>query len=117
MAWERESHHMNLVEGEHLIRLVDKSAVDHTGQPHRYLIQIRMGEGPFEHKVGHNTVRIKLGGDLTVDENGALTDISGNVFDPREFEKTMIARLNAHSNKLRAYAKKHGAPELKAQKT
>ena len=116
MSWEREYHHMNLDEGEHRIGLIDRAVTARNGQPARYTIQIHMGSGAFEHKVGANTMRIKLGGDFTLDENSTLVDTSGNEFDPRAFEKKMIAELNSHHAKLRAYARKHNVPELKAAK-
>lgn len=113
MSWEREHHHMNLAEDEHLIRLVDRTVTTQKGEPMRYLIQIKIGEGPFEYAVGKHKIRVKLGGDFTVEEDGTIHDSEGTVFDPKDFEKTMIAKLNAHHRKLRAYAKKHGAPEYK----
>lgn len=107
---------MNLAEHEHTIRLVDPTAFDAEGQPHRHLLKIRMGAGAFDYQVGPNSVHIQLGGDFTVDENGTLTDSEGNVFDPRKFEQELVKQLNGHTAKLRSYAKKHGAPELKAAK-
>jgi hypothetical protein len=126
MSWEREFHHINLDESEHVIGLIERSVPTLTGDPSRYLIHIKMGEGPFEYQAGngigpdgkvqHNSIRIHLGGDLIVQPDGTLKDSEGTTFDPRDFEKQMIAKLNAHHAALRAYGKKHGAPELRLKK-
>ena len=113
MAWEREHHHIDLDRSEHKISLVDKSVLTTDGKPTRYLIHLLLGAPEFEYKVGHNTVRISLGGGLKVQPDGTLKDADGNVFDPRAFEKEMVGRLNAHHTALRAYGRKHNAPELK----
>jgi hypothetical protein len=117
MAWEREYHHMNLDESEHFISLADKTVTTQSGQPTRYLIQVKMGAGPFEYMVGHNSLRIHLGGDLIVQPDGTLQDAAGAVFDPRAFEQEMIKKLTAHHAALRTYARKHGAPEYKGTKS
>jgi hypothetical protein len=123
MAWEREYHHIDLDESQHTIGLVDRSVTTMAGQPARYLIHIKMGDGPLEYQVGTGvgadgkiqprSVRVHLGGDLVVQKDGTLKDSEGNVFDPRDFEQKMIEKLNAHHAALRTYARKHGAPEYK----
>ena len=111
MAWQRESHHINMAEGEHVIRLVNPNVKDADGQPVRHLLKIRMGAGAFEYSVGSNAIHVKLGGDFTVDENGELIDSAGNVFDPRHFEKELLSKLNDHHDKLNAYAQRHNVPK------
>ena len=113
MAWEREHHHVNLDESEHFISLVEKNVTTQGGQPTRYLIQIKMGTGPFEYHVGHNTLRLHLGGDLIVQPDGTLKDAEGNQFDPVAFTNHMIGKLNEHHAALRTYAAKHGVPHYK----
>ncbi len=112
MSWEREHHHMNMPEGEHYISLVDKSVVDRHGNPARWALHIHMGDGEFEYKIGDNKVRIKLGGNFTVQEDGSLQDDKGNVFDPRAFERELIEKLNGHHERLKAYAARHKVPHL-----
>ncbi len=116
MAWEREFHHVHVDTGEHVISLVEKSAVAADGNAARHLLQIRMGEGPFEYHVGENKISIKLGGNFSVDEAGVLRDQNGTVFDPKDFEAQLTARLNAHTRKMRRYAARHGVPEFKGKK-
>lgn len=117
MSWEREYHHINLHESEHVISLIERSVVDRKGEPSRYLIHIKMGGEPFEHFVGLNSIKIHLGNDLTPQPDGTLkSSTTGEVFDPRAFEKEMIDRLNQHHAAMRAYGKKHGAPEYKGPK-
>lgn len=113
MSWQREKHHMDLALGEHAITLINPTVSTSEGEPQRHLLKIRMGEGKFEYHVGPNTVEIKLGGDFQVDDAGKLFDSEGNLFDPVDFEKHLIAALNAHTAKLRRYAQRHGAQELK----
>jgi len=112
MAWQRESHHMNMAEGEHVIRLVNPNVKDADGQPQRHLLKIRMGAGAFEYSVGHNAIHVKVGGDFSVDENGQLIDSDGNVFDPRQFEKELLNKLNVHNDNMKRYAQRHGVPAL-----
>jgi hypothetical protein len=113
--WEREYHHLNLDEGEHTIGLIERGVEGRNG-PARHLIQIRMGEGEFSATVGRHSVAIKLGEGFTVAPDGTLTGPGGEIFDPAAFEKQMIAKLNAHHAKLRAYARRHGVPEYKGPK-
>jgi hypothetical protein len=121
MTWEREYHHINLDEGEHRIGLIERSVQNVMGEPTRYVIQIQMGSGAFEYIVGrnaeqHHVIHVKLGGDFTIKPDGSIEDSEGNVFDPRDFEKKMTLELNKHHELLRAYGRKHNAPEFKVRK-
>lgn len=117
MSWEREHHHINLDESEHVISLIERGVITRNGEPARYLIHIKMGGEHFEHLVGANWVKIHLGADLTPQPNGLLKSLTtGQVFDPKAFEAQMIEQLNRHHAAMRAYAKKHGAPEYKGPK-
>lgn len=116
MAWEREHHHVNAAEGAHIVTLINRSITESDGSPARHILQIHAGAGEFEYKVGKNLVRIKLGGDFTIQDDGTLVDIEGNVFDPKAFEKELLAKLNHHHTRLEAYARKHNAPILKPGK-
>jgi|SRR5579859_2106874 len=113
MAWEREHHHMDVAQGEHFISLVNHAVKESDGSSARHFLQIRMGVGPFEYHVGLNVIHIKLGGDFAVQPDGTLEDIEGNVFDPKAFEKELIARLNQHHEHLHAYARRHNVPPVK----
>lgn len=123
MAWEREYHHIDLDESQHTIGLVDRSVTTVGGQPSRYTIHVKMGEGPFEYHVGTGvgadgqvnprSVRIHLGGHLIVQPDGTLKDVEGNVFDVLDFERKMVAKLDAHHAGMRTYGKRHGVPEYK----
>jgi hypothetical protein len=114
MSWEREYHHMNLDAGMHKVGLIERGVHTESGQPARLELHFWMGTGAFEYHVGPNTVRIKLGGDFSIEPDGTLKDSAGNVFDPREFERHLLERLNHHHAALRAYARKHNVPEFKA---
>jgi hypothetical protein len=113
MAWEREFHHVDLDKSQHLISLVDRGVPNIKGEPTRYLIQVEIGNGGFDYVVGKRKVHIMLGGDFTVDAYGTIHDSAGAVFDIKDFEMTMLRKLTEHHRNLRAYAKKHGAPEYK----
>lgn len=110
MGWEREYHHLDLVEEHHVIGLINRDAKDSHGAPKRYSIQILIGDEKFEHRLGKSSLQIKLGGALTVQPDGTLKDDEGNVIDPKAIEREMIARLDAHHAKMLAYARKHGVP-------
>lgn len=114
MGWEREYHHISLDEGEHVIGLVERGVLDRKSEPTRYLIQIKLGHQPFGLTVGHHTVQIKLGGDLSMQADGTLRDSEGNIFDPKQIERDLIEKLNAHHEAMRTYARIHRVPELKA---
>jgi hypothetical protein len=116
MAWEREYHHINLDASEHVISLIERGVVTRTGEPSRHLIQIKLGGERFEHFVGANSLKIHLGGAMQVQPDGTLKDQDGQVFDVLAFEKEMIDRLNQHHTAMRAFAKRHGAPEYKGPK-
>jgi hypothetical protein len=116
MTWRREYHHINLDEGEYRIGLIEESVHNRHGEPARHLLQIHMGSGQFEARVGKHSIQIKLGGDFTIKPDGSLEDNEGKVFDPKAFEKQLIAELNNHHERLRTFARKHGAPELKPAK-
>jgi hypothetical protein len=113
MSWEREFHHVDLDRSEHVISLVDRSVSTVAGEPTRYVIQIQLGDGEFDYSVGKHKLRISLGGGITVNSDGTYQGEDGQVFDPREIEKTMIGRLNNYHAALRTAAKRHGAPEYK----
>lgn len=113
MAWEREYHHVDLDEGSYEIGLIERSVLTKSAKPARYLIKVLAGAPTFEHKVGHNTITVKLGGHLAVQPDGSMKDSEGNEFDPAHFATEMIARLDAHHNLLRAVARKHGAAIFK----
>lgn len=115
MSWEREYHHINLDEGEYRIGLVEKSVQNRHGEPSRFLIQIYLGSETAEHKVGHQSVQVRLGGDLRVKADGSIQDAKGKTFDPREFEKAIIAQLGQHHANMRLFARKHNVPELKTK--
>ena len=115
MAWEREYHHINLDEAEHRIVLINRAASTIAAQPTRYVIQIQMGAPEFSYTIGHNELKIKLGGDFAISPDGTLKDKEGNVFDPRDFEKKLTAALDVHHELLRAYGRKHGTPEMKGR--
>jgi hypothetical protein len=116
MSWEREHHHINLDASEHVISLIERGVVSRTGEPSRHLIQIKLGGPEFEYFIGANSVKIHLGGAMKVQPDGTLQDQNGQAFDPQAFEKQMIDRLNQHHTAMRAYAKKHAAPEYKGPK-
>ena len=116
MAWEREYHHLNLDAGEHVISLIERNVMSRKGEPARYLIHIVLGSDSFEYALQRKSLTIKLGGPLSIQPDGTLKGEDGTVFDPREIEQKMIARLNAHHAALRTYAKKHGVPEYKGPK-
>jgi hypothetical protein len=113
MAWEREYHHLNLDEATHEIGLIERSVQTRDGQPSRYQLQFVLGGTEFETTFGASSLRVSLGGELSIQEDGTLKDSSGNVFDPKAFEREMINRLNDHHAKLRRYAQKHGILEFK----
>jgi hypothetical protein len=113
MGWEREHHHINLDASEHVISLIERGVVTRKGEPSRWLIQIKIGSPETTVELGSNSVKIKLGGPLTVQSDGTLMAADGTVWDPKAIEREWIDKLNQHHGALRAYGKKHGAPEYK----
>lgn len=116
MAWEREYHHIDLDTGEHVISLIERSVTTQKGEPARWLIQIKMSGEKFEHIVGKNKLTLHIGNGMEVQPDGTLKAFDGSTFDPRAFELSMIAQLNKHHTNLRAYGRKHGAPDYKGPK-
>lgn len=97
MAWEIESQHLDLAEMEHVTSFVDRSVVDPKGDFARYLLQIRIGP------------------EITVDDNGVLYDREGKVYDHKAKQKEILEALERRSRGARAFARKHNVPVLKGK--
>lgn len=110
MAWEREFHHVDLAEGEHVISLIDRTVKMRGGKPARWLIQIKLGGEAFSYQIGNKKLAIRLGEGLTPQADGTLKDADGNLFDPEDFTRQMVAQLEEHHQRRRAYARRQRAP-------
>ena len=108
--WEREFHHVDLAEGEHVISLIDRTVKMRGGAPARWLIQIKLGGEAFSYQIGKNKLAVQLGEGLVPQADGSLRDSEGNVFDPEDFTRKMVAQLEEAHQRRKAYARRQKAP-------
>lgn len=92
MAWEIESHHVDLAEMMHVTTFVEKTARTQSGEPARHLLQIRLGDH------------------FRLDDEGQLIDADGHPVDLGKRQADKLLELNALHARARKFAQRHAAP-------